>query len=62
MPWERISAEEKSKLTLSVLREKEPADHALMALYLLIAGDDAKAKTHLRKAGRLADEIRAMFE
>jgi hypothetical protein len=62
MPWEKLSAQDKSQLALSVLREKEPSDHAMLALYLLIAGEDEQAKTHLGKAGGLADEVRSMFE
>jgi hypothetical protein len=62
IPWERLSADDKAGLAVSIVREGRSADHCLAAFYLPSADRRAEATAHLKKGGKEADTIRSAFE
>ena len=63
VPWAHVGAAECLEIAASLLREGEPADHALLAFYLLLNRRTAAADDHLAKAGvALADAVTGAFQ
>jgi hypothetical protein len=60
--WSRVSAADKTKLALAVLRDESPGDHALVAFFMLAEGDRRAAAGHLAQAGELERQVREAFE
>jgi hypothetical protein len=61
MPLARLTADEKVALMLSVLDEKKESDHCLVGFYLFMAGKDEDADRELKKGGKGAEAVRALF-
>ena len=61
MPLERLTADEKVALVLSILDEQKESDRCLAGFYLFMAGKDDDAERHLKKGGKGADAVRALF-
>jgi hypothetical protein len=61
LAWNRVTAEDKAVLALAALRDKEPADHGLVAFYLCAVGRDEEAEPHLKQASQEAEVVRALF-
>jgi hypothetical protein len=60
--WSRLTLKERANLALAVLRKGQPADHELVAFYMLAAGDKSGAATHVRRAGKAGADLRTRLE
>jgi hypothetical protein len=61
LSWTRLSMDERKSLALAILRDEVKADRALAAFYLIATGDELAADDHLRRAGDLAQKVKASF-
>ncbi|MFC1582896.1 hypothetical protein ACFL4W_05090, partial [Planctomycetota bacterium] len=60
--WSRLTLKERANLALAVLRKGTPADHELVAFYMLAAGDKRGAAGHVRRAGKAGALLQARFK
>jgi hypothetical protein len=60
--WESLSLEERAALALACASERpDPGAEALAAFYLMAAGDEPGARSHLARAGGEAARVREAF-
>lgn len=61
MAWSRLRPRNRKDLAVSICRDDDPATCAIAAYFLLALGNKDAAEKYLRKGGKLATELRAMF-
>ena len=61
LSWDRLTTADNKSLALAVLREGNPADHAVAAFFLTALGRANEARDHLARAGEYAALVEGGF-
>lgn len=61
VPWTQLRDSELASLAGDLARGEDPAQHALAAFFLFLAGDVSTARTRLGRAGTEAAAVEALF-
>ena len=59
--WGSLGLEDRRELAVGMARRERGVDQALAAFYLLMSGEEERARPYLERAGPAADEVREAF-